>query len=169
MLPSWIQRINGFRRDCISSLIFFFLVSCLSVFICVLACTLACRCPQIGSSWRLSCRQLGVPSISAVQILNCWVVSLTPLPWTSFHFLCKEGLWQGTRRASIYLPWWVPSTLLNTPPVIFYPKPLSLSAVETSALLCYFSHRPAISMRSLPNTPAHCDHLLQTPTYCHIV
>lgn len=25
------------------------------------------------------------------------------------------------------------------------------------------------SLRSLPNTPAHCDHLLQTPTYCHIV
>lgn len=124
MSPSWIQRINGFRRDCISFFIFYFLVSCLSVFISVLACTPACRCPQIGSSWRLSCRQLGVPSVSAGQDLNCWAVSLTPLPWTSFHFLCKEGLWQGTRTASIYLPWWVPSTLLNTSPVIFYPRPL---------------------------------------------
>lgn len=49
----------------------FVLVSYLSTFICVLACTPAGRCPQIGSSWRLSGRQLGVPSVSIVQDLNC--------------------------------------------------------------------------------------------------
>lgn len=139
---------------------------------CVSLCVGMCTCVQVPMDWVLLRTELQAVGSHPVQ-KQYMILAAEPSLCLSLnflitiekvYFLCDEGLWQGTRRANIYLPQMCPFHLAQHPTSLPYPRNLLSDVVETSALLCYFSQRAAISMRSLPDTPAHSDRLLQTPT-----